>query len=97
MPGKGFNTMVSFTASIGIGFTLSASISLAVSSTFQGRTDDTAVALLTNASKIFAWGASAYGVALIASVVGIIVMETKSIVVLLQEVTSSSSKDQCAR
>jgi hypothetical protein len=84
IPWKDCLGQVAFVASIGIGFALSASVTLACSSSFQGRTDNTTIAMLTSTSQIFAWGASAFGVALIASITGMLMTQTGSLVLALQ-------------
>jgi hypothetical protein len=76
---------ISFIASIGTGFTLSASVTLACSSTFKGATDNSTIALVSSTAEIFAWGGSAYAVALVASMIGILTVEFKSVVKVLQK------------
>jgi hypothetical protein len=83
-PCEDYLKQVSFIASIGTGFTLSASLALACASTFQGRADNSTIALVTNTAQIFAWGGSAYAVALVASIIGILATEVKAVVVVLQ-------------
>ena len=85
VPWKDYHAAVSFIASIGIGFTLSASVTLACSSTFQGRGDNTTIASLTAISKILAWGASAYGLALIVSIVTTLLITDLYVVYVLHE------------
>lgn len=77
IPGKDCLGQVSFVASIRIAFTLSASVTLVCSSSFHGRTDNTTTALLTSTSQIFTWAASTYGIALIASVTGVMIFFMK--------------------
>jgi hypothetical protein len=91
-PCEDYLKQVSFIASIGTGFALSASVALAGSSTFQGRTDNTTIALIASTSQIFAWGGSAYAVALVASIIGILTTEVKAVVVVLQVTTEQKNE-----
>jgi hypothetical protein len=95
-PCEDYLKQISFIASIGTGFTLSASVTLAGSSTFKGATDSATIASVATTAQIFAWGGSAYAVALITAIIGILVTELKSVVELLQR-PRKSHKAQSSR
>ncbi|TDL20682.1 hypothetical protein BD410DRAFT_871262 [Rickenella mellea] len=85
VPFRDFLSLGSFVASIGIALSVSASSTLACSTTFMSRSDDATIASMNHSAILFTWAATVYGLALLLALLVQLLLTSPETVLMIQE------------
>lgn len=87
-----FISLISIVTQLGMGISIGASLSLASSSSFMGRSDDTTMADVQHSSQKFVWSAAVFGMSLAVSSATQMFMSAPGIAAMLGRDTTTSSQ-----